>query len=188
MFVAVAAGLFLQSEQTTVILLPLSLIIYTKLEHDKILDNFIRGKLFGYIQANPGEDCNTLMLRLDLPHGTLLYHLGRLEREELVRSRADGLHRRYYPVNTMVPSPGPSILTDSQETVYDLICDEPGISQIELAKKLGVSNVAVNYHLEALLEKEVISRKRIGLRFRYFPNGSGDSGSAGPAPSVTPPV
>jgi predicted transcriptional regulator len=170
------------------LLLPLSMLMYTKLVHDKILDNFVRGKLFGFIQANPGEDCTTLMLNLDLPHGTLLYHLGRLEREELVTSRADGLHKRYYPANTSIPEPGPSRLTGSQETVYGLICGEPGISQIDMANKLGVSTVAVTYHLDALLEKEVISRKRIGLRYRYYPSGSGQASDVELDPFVTPPA
>jgi DNA-binding transcriptional ArsR family regulator len=185
---AAVAGAFFQDEIEISILLPIPFLLYSKLEHDKILDNFVRGKLFGFIQANPGEDCNTLMVKLDLPHGTLLYHLKMLEREELVRSRAEGVHRVYYPANTTLSEPGHTRLTGSQETVFGLISDSPGISQIEMADRLGVSNVAVNYHLEALLEKEMISRQRIGLRYHYFPIGSGDGGNVELDPGVTPPA
>jgi predicted transcriptional regulator len=185
---AALVGLLMDDEMEMWMVFPFSILLYTKLDHDKILDNFVRGKLFGYIQANPGEDCNTLMLHLDMPHGTLLYHLRTLEREELVRSREDGIHKMYYPANMSLPDPGSRTLTDSQESVFGLICDEPGISQIEMAKKLGVSNVAVNYHLEALLKKGEVSRNRIGLRYHYYPAGSGDGGNGESSPSVTPPV
>jgi DNA-binding transcriptional ArsR family regulator len=84
-------------------LLPLSLLLYSKLGREKILDNFLRGKIYGFVLANPGESQNHMMARLDIPHGTLLYHLERLERERLVKSRPDGALKRYYPAAFEVP-------------------------------------------------------------------------------------
>ena len=188
MLAALVAGLCLQYHLEELPLLPFSLFMYTKLEHDKILDNFVRGKLFGFIQANPGIDCNTLLLDLNIPHSTLLYHLRRLESEELVLCSEDGARKRYYPADRSLPEPGPSRLTSSQETVYGLIFDAPGISQIEMAESLGVSKVAVTYPIKALLEKEVISRKRIGMRYHYFPTGSRENANEDVVAFVTPPV
>ncbi len=188
LIVSSAAGVCVLMEPELLPVVPVWFILYSKLDREKILDNYSRGKLYGFIQANPGEDCRTLMVKLALPHGTLLHHLKILERENLVRSMANGVHKLYFPANTTLPEDGPGRLTDTQEVVYGLISETPGVSQIELALRLGVSNVAVNYHLEALLEKDVIGRRRIGLRYRYFPAGAPGNGAGDVAPSVTPPA
>lgn len=185
---ASAAGLCFQYGQDELSIFSFSFLLYTKLEHDRILDNFVRGKLFSFIKANPGVNCATLLLDLNIPHSTLLYHLGRLQSENLIMSREGGARKLYYPADIPLPAPGFSRLTGSQETVYGLILDSPGISQIDMASRLGVSKSAITYHIEALLEHGVISRERVGMRYHYFPKSSPQDGNQDVVPYVTPPV
>jgi DNA-binding MarR family transcriptional regulator len=153
LLIAIGVGLAFDTDLEICSMIPLPFLLYSKMGQEKLLDNFIRGKIFGYIMANPGENYTSIMLSLDLPNGTFLHHLKRLEHENLIKSRTDGRQKRYYPANVMLPEPDRHILTSGQQTVYGLIEDDPGISQNEMARILRVSAVAVNYHLEALLDK-----------------------------------
>lgn len=188
LLLAIGVGLALDNDLDMCSLVPLPFLLYSKMGQEKLLDNFIRGKIFGYIMANPGENYTSIMLNLDLPNGTFLHHLKRLERENLIKSQSDGRQKRYYPANVMLPEPKDHNLTSGQQTVYDLVEGTPGISQNAMARILRVSAVAVNYHLEALLDKGVVRRDRIGMRYHYFPTNNGNFKEGELEPIVTPPV
>lgn len=188
LLIAIGIGMAFDSDLEICSLIPLPFLLYSKMGQEKLLDNFIRGKIFGYIMANPGENYTSIMLNLDLPNGTFLHHLKMLEHENLIKYRSDGRQKRYYPANFMLPEPGQHNLTDGQQVVYGLIEDEPGISQNEMAGILHVSAVAVNYHLEALLDKGFVRRDRIGMRYHYFPTNNGHCKEGELEPLVTPPV
>jgi predicted transcriptional regulator len=150
-------------------LLGLLLPLYTKLKKEEILDHFTRGKIYGYILANPGDHYNSIQKAVNVPNGTFAYHLHVLEKEGYIKSRREGTYRCFYPAGMKIPE-GERTLKAGERMVVERILEEPGISQKEIAASLGVSSSTVNYHLKGLLQLGVVERERLGMRLRYYVN------------------
>jgi len=151
------------------LLFPLMIYLYSKISKDEILDNFLRGRISGYIVANPGDHYTSIRDALDLSNGALAFHLRKLESEGVIKARADGVYKRFYPAEMRVPEPNGGSLTQVQRIVFDKILETPGISQKDIAGILNVSGQTVAYHAEALVRKGRIRRERAGLSVRYYP-------------------
>jgi PKD repeat protein/predicted transcriptional regulator len=151
------------------LLIPLLIYLYSKIGKDEILDNFLRGRISGYIVANPGDHYTSIRDALDLSNGALAFHLRKLESEGVIKARADGVYKRFYPAEMRVPEPNGGSLTQVQRIVFDKILETPGISQKDIAGILNVSGQTVAYHAEALVRKGRIRRMRAGLSVRYYP-------------------
>lgn len=141
--------------------------LYTKLKREEILDQYVRGKIHGYILANPGDHYSSIRNALDLTNSSLAYHLGVLEKEELVRSRRDGMYKRFYPMGAKLPDDGGSPFSLIQKRIIQVIRETPGICQKDIASVLGVSSSTVSYHITRLVERELITSKRKGMRTTY---------------------
>ncbi len=150
-------------------LLGLLVPLYTKLKKDQILDQFIRGKIYGYILANPGDHYNAIQKALDIPNGTFAYHLQVLEKEGFIKSTREGMNRCFFPAGVKIPSRGRT-LRAGQRLVVETILEDPGISQKDIASAIGVSPSTVNYHLKDLLEMGVVETERWGMRLKYYIN------------------
>lgn len=70
--------------------------LYTRLKDNKVLDQFTRGQVFGYVRVHPGDSFTDIKRNLQLENGVLAYHLSVLEKENLVRSRTKGARRLYW--------------------------------------------------------------------------------------------
>jgi len=162
------AGFLGGTEIGLYMLFPLFSLLYSKIQQDQVLDNYTRGQIHGYIVANPGDHYNSIRSALKLNNGTLAYHLKRLETENIVKSRPDGVYRRFYPVEMRVPDEDTSGLTDVQRVIMDKIRETPGISQKDIAGLLNVSAATVNYHMETLQDRAFVRRERAGMRVRYY--------------------
>jgi DNA-binding MarR family transcriptional regulator len=136
--------------------------LYTKLKKHSILDHFVRGQVYGYIKANPGEHYNAIKKALALKNGTLVYHLQTLEREEYVKSVSDGRFKRFYPAGMKVPETPIRRLNKIQEIILELITERPGISQKEIAEDIGLSGATINYHINVMLKVNAIKVEKIG--------------------------
>lgn len=130
------------------IALLVSLIMYSKIKRENMLKNAVRKRIFDYIIENPGMHYRGILKELDLPMGVLTYHLNRLEKAQYIRSRQDGMYRRFY-------TKGPRtemrfFLSDIQESILSVIKENQGISQSKIAEKIQVSRKVVNYHVNIL--------------------------------------
>ena len=155
------------NEVVTVALLNLLLPLYVKLRHEEVLDQYTRGKIHGYIIANPGEHYNSIKAQLRLKNGTLAYHLRVLEREGFLKTTRDGMFKRFYPREALIPR-RKSEFTAIQEIVLENIRSSPGINQNELARQMGVSSQVVNYHIHSLVAAGMIRLERDGRVTRCF--------------------
>jgi DNA-binding MarR family transcriptional regulator len=181
-FLAVAAGaaLIAGTEAGRFKLLLAVVPLYSKIRREEVLDQFVRGQVFGYIQANPGDHYSSIRQTLRLKNGTLAYHLRTLERESFVFSRMDGVFRRFYPSGL---DPARVKLRESvREThrrIMELIEGSPGITPKELAGKLGASHQVASYHVRLLARRGRIRLEQRGRNTLCFPPGPGPSGGAG---------
>ena len=144
--------------------------LYSKLSPDEILNNKIRREIYQYIKSHPGEHFRSILLNLGLTNGTLAYHLYTLEKEELIKSRKDGLYRRFYPTGYKVE---PVIPTNGMGQIYRLIVSEPGITQKEVSERLGIPSSSVNYSVKKLRRQGLIEIRREGRYTRLYPSHKG---------------
>lgn len=163
--VAVAA---LISENIKWALLLLFLPLYSKIRRERVLDHFIRGQIYGYILANPGEHYNAIKQALNLTNGSLAHHLKTLEREEFVKSRKYGLYRRFYPKHMRIPDDGGFRMNPIQKHIMGLIGQNPGISQKEIARAINITPPTVNYHIGILASAKLIHVVRNGRKTQCF--------------------
>jgi len=159
---ALLAAAALINENAKWLLLLVFLPLYTKIKRERILDHFVRGQIFGYITANPGDHYNAIKDALGLTNGSLAHHLRTLEREQFIKSKRFGLYRRFYPMNFRLPPDDmfqPNVI---QQTILSVIRQSPGITQKEIAGRLGLTPPTVNYHIGVLSERNLILVERRG--------------------------
>ena len=140
-----------------------------------------RGRLTGYLTANPGCHFRALMAALDMSNGQITHHLKVLEQEERVWRRADGRLVRFYPYTSNLHpgvdeddlplpplSPDPNSL---QGKILRLLDDDGQMgdfpTQAELANRLDRSQQLVSHHLRTLQRFGLVEKRKMGMRNRY---------------------
>ena len=142
--------------------------LYSKIKREQVLDHFVRGQIYGYVLANPGEHYNAIKAALNLTNGSLAHHLKTLEREQFLKSKRFGLYRRFYPMNMRIPEDGFFAPNEIQKTIMELIKTTPGITQKEIALHLGLTPPTVNYHIGILSEHRTIRVERAGRKTHCY--------------------
>ena len=142
--------------------------LYMRLNKDdkeEILDHFVRGRIFGYIDDNPGIHYRELMKKSKVKNGVLSYHLGVLEKTGIIKSRSEGIqYKAFYPTNMKFPEEERFRLTELQIKIMNKIKEKPGISQKEIASTLGLRQQKTNYNIRALERAKKLRTKRKGRK------------------------
>jgi predicted transcriptional regulator len=141
-------SLFAQIFMIVAIALIISIVMYSKIKKENLLKNAQRKRIMDYITDNPGIHYRAILSGLDLPMGSLSYHLNRLEKGQYIKSRQDGMYRRFYVKSTRTEMK--FFLSDIQESILQVIKENQGISQSKIANKINVSRKVVNYHVNIL--------------------------------------
>jgi len=132
---------------------------------EDVLDQFVRGQIFGYIKTNPGADYNQLMRELDIKNGTLSYHLYILEKTGLIKSRTEGYrYRVFYPTDMKFPEEERNRLTELQIKILNLIKEHDGTSQKQLTKLLDEKHQTISYNIKVLREAGLIRVNKKGRK------------------------
>ena len=141
-----------------------------------------RGRLMGYLTANPGCHFRALMQELCMSNGQITHHLKILEDEEKVWRLRDGRLVRYYPFTSdLHPSisvenlPLPPLTPDPnslQGKILRLLDDDEQMkkypTQAELAVRLEKSQQLISHHLRTLHKYGLIEKRKSGLKNRYY--------------------
>ena len=145
-------------------------------EHD---GEYQRGRIMGYLTANPGVHFRALLGALSMSNGQLTHHLKHLENEERIWRRKDGRLVRFYPatiqsnldddelpIPLLTPDPNSlqgKILRLLDATENDIV----NLSQKELAIRLEASQQLISHHLRTLEKFGLVEREKVGMRYRY---------------------
>jgi DNA-binding MarR family transcriptional regulator len=143
---------------------------YNRLHPNRVTDNFIRGKIIGYIAAKPGENYNKIKFALKLVNGTFTYHAKILEKEGLITIVRDGIHTRFYPKGTYTQTSKAPPLKIIQEELIDMIRHEPGITQHEIIDLSGLDQKVISYNLLQLKRNDLIRVEQNGRENKYYVN------------------
>jgi predicted transcriptional regulator len=125
------------------------LAVFYRINSERALDHFTRGRIFGYLQANPGANYTMIRESLRLSNGTAAYHLWVLERLGFVRSVSKGRMKQFYPQGVSL-SKGSLILTRLQYSILDLLEAEGPLTQSEIAISLEMSRQRSHYNVKVL--------------------------------------
>ncbi len=143
-----------------IVILMIIIFFYTKLKREQLLEHRIRQQLYTYIQSNPGTHYRKIMNDLNLQMGTLTHHLNMLEQQSYIKSLQDGMYRRFYSYGVQPDSK--LILSEIQTKILEKVKHNPGISQIKIARNLGVARKVVNYHIKILADAGFVYIEAIG--------------------------
>lgn len=146
--------------------------LYSRIKKEKVLDNFTRGAIYGFIVANPGSHYNLIKQELKLNNGAIIYHLDILERKGFINSEKAGIYKRYYQKGHKQEGGILDKLTDIQKRIFIEIKGTPGVSQKEIANKLNITARALNYHIKTMLKAQLIKLERVGRRTLCFIDGA----------------
>ncbi len=149
--------------------------------HETTDGRYQRGRLMGYLTANPGCHFRALMSALDMSNGQITHHLRILESEENVWRKNDGRLVRYYPLtNQLNPSTDPDELpvpplspdpNSLQGKILNLLDQDGDLGQFptqaELAKRLEKSQQLISHHLRTLQKYGLVERRKMGVKNRY---------------------
>jgi len=150
--------------------------LYTRIQKEDVLDQFVRGQIYGFIKTNPGVHYNQILRKVGVKNGTLSYHLGVLEKTELIQSRREGLkYRAFYPTGMNFPKAERFRLTDLQIQIIGSIRSQPGLAQKEIARLLGQKPQTINYNIKVLDQAGLISVVKAGRKTRCFPVPDADN-------------
>lgn len=139
--------------------------LYSKLNKEKVLNQFLRGQIYGYVMAYPGENYSSIKKAMGVENGTLTHHLYILEREGFVTSRVDGRNKRFYPAGvTRVKRTKASMI---QKAILKMIRQSSDLTQTEIAEALGTSKQVVNYHIKSLQKIGLLSVAKNGSHLEY---------------------
>lgn len=125
----------------------------------KVLENFNRGRIIGYITAKPGCSYSELKDALGIVNGPLAYHLAILEKIEIIKSEKDGRKRRYYCTGIAVQSPKATYLGLTEARVLSEI-ERLGLSSnSDVAGSLGMSRQRVSYNIKLLAKRGLVEEE-----------------------------
>lgn len=126
---------------------PLALpILYSRIAPSRLLAHPARTRMHAAIAAAPGITVNGLQRELGLAKGVFDHHLHRLLAGGHVRAVADGQLRRLYVAGTAIPGGAPPL----SERIVALLHARGEARAADLARELGVSRQALQYHLKRL--------------------------------------
>jgi DNA-binding transcriptional ArsR family regulator len=126
--------------------------------------------IFEFVRDFPGTHLRGVQQALQLPLGTVEYHLRELVRLELVTEREDGIYRRYYVAGQMGGLDRELIGALRQEIPRRIVMHlllNPGLNFGQVREAFSISGSTLHYHLKKLEKRGILSRRREG-RETYF--------------------
>jgi len=147
--IAVAA-----SEILRFFLLSLLLPLYTRLSgkdiEDDIRQHSIRGRIYQYIEDNPGINFSGIVKRISAGNGTTTYHLSVLEREGFIKAASNGNYKLFW-ARREFPGVPDAIVTEVQKEILMLLEKHGTMSRKELLEKTGISKSTLHFNIKQLV-------------------------------------
>jgi len=138
-------------------------------ELEQALKLDIRKKIYNTIKRNPGLHFREIQRRVGIATGALQYHLDFLQKKHLVKTERETKFLRYYLVRQKFEETGLMALL-RQESIRKIIVflmQRRFANNTTVSKVVGLSPSTTSWHLEKLVESNVVEKKRRG-RKTYF--------------------
>lgn len=143
-------------------------------ENLSLLLHPLRRKIYSILAENPGSYFFDLAKYLELPQGTLNWHLKRLEDDQLIKSLKFAGKRIYYPAG-LRSAEAERIFTvlrpNTAKKIFNFILNNPSAFQSQIAQGIDppVHHDTVRYHLNRLEKVGLVKTKRSGRTVQIYP-------------------
>jgi predicted transcriptional regulator len=149
-------------------------IIKNPIIRDDLFDNKNYVNILLHIKNNSGISFTEIKNVFKLANGATQYFTGVLEDEGYITSKKIDKFRRFFMVEYNKPEfisriKKNNTYTSKKEKLVKLVWDSPGLSQIEIAKKMNTTTQTINFHIKKLKEKEILKYKKIGKATYIYP-------------------
>jgi predicted transcriptional regulator len=139
---------------------------------DDLLKNENRHNILNYIYSNPGATVAEVAQKQSIERGTVKYHLYKLETEGKIVVNRMGKYSRIFR-NSHAHSDFDKVVlahlqNQTSRSVLLLVLDQPGITNQEMAERLGLEKSAIHWHADKFLHDGLISYRQDGKFKRYF--------------------
>ncbi|MDE2517985.1 MAG: winged helix-turn-helix transcriptional regulator [Methanocorpusculum sp.] len=119
-------------------------------------------RIAAFIAEHPGCSQKEIADATGFSRGSILYQLKRLERKKIVRHAAYVGSIRYFPKkdddSVMERTLRTVLAQEKPARVIREIAKSPGIGRKELAKRIGITETTLVWHLERLHDAGIIAR------------------------------
>ena len=128
---------------------------------DDLLALSRRRRIFEHVQNNPGTYIREMEGALSLSLGDLQYHLGQLEKGELVTTHDDGRRKNYFAAEQVKFIDRKILAVVRMKTPRKIILFlllKPNSSFKEILAEFNFTKGALSFHLKRLLKADIIVR------------------------------
>ncbi len=129
-----------------------------------------RRRIYQYIFENPGVHYREIARNLNIPFGSLDYHLSYLSRHGMVTILKDGGYTRYY-ARKDVDARKKNILSvlrhELPRAIVLFLMKNGGARHKEITEAFNVSGATISYHLKRMLEKGILLVEGSGREHFY---------------------
>jgi predicted transcriptional regulator len=143
--------------------------------YDNVLANYNRAEIYHLIKEKPGIHFNEIVRNLELSKGQTQWHLSWLERLDMIKRKRTKQYLMFYLNDGSLPYESNELAhtivvkSETRNQILNIIQEEPGITQLEIKKKVQRSQSTITYHLVILEQEEFIAIQRKGRKRYYFP-------------------
>ncbi len=130
-------------------------------------------RIMNYIRENPGCYLRQIKNDLNLSMGSIQYHLNKLENDGKITPHRSGLHKHYFPIGVFKDNEIEIIKFLTQETSREIvmfIIEQGNPTQTDIARKIKISAPSINWHLQRLLNSNLIEELKDRKYKRYIIN------------------
>ncbi len=130
-----------------------------------------RRRIYSIVCESPGTYFQQIAESLEIPPGTLAWHLKKLEEDGLLGTLKYGGKRIFYPVALRSPEIERiyyAIKGETARKIFLYVLNSPGKMQIEIAQALDLHHDTIRYHLAALEEVKLVELIRHGRTVRVM--------------------
>jgi predicted transcriptional regulator len=135
-----------------------------------ILSLASRKRIYAFVEENSGSHLREISRRCDLPLGTALYHLDRLETQGLLAVRRDGRYKRYFPAHGLGRREKDHLCAFRHAVprrIATALLAVTRATQRELCSLVGVSRSTLSFHVNSMIAAGILRREPWRPENRY---------------------
>ncbi len=130
---------------------------------DDTLELGPRKKIYQTIEDSPGLHLRQIDRKIDIPLGTIRYHLRVLEKKNLITSKKEGKYKRFYAKGSIDRSDKKilsSLRKEIPRTIILFLMEYSGSTHKEINEALDIAPSTLSYHLKKLRKKNMVINKK----------------------------
>lgn len=136
-----------------------------------LLTNYDR--VFEFIYANPGSHFRKIKKELGLSIGTIQYQLNKLEKDGKIISIYNHFYKFYFPIGIFQEREKEILQILNHSSLCNIllfIIEKKNPSKNDIVNYLNISYSSVNWHMERLIDYDMVTEKKDGKYIRYSIN------------------